>query len=218
MNECVRLGGQVPAATRRPLDFRVGRAAPCFGLNGTQYRVARGAASIFVCATNSRQVAIIRHMRPFPVQLRASREQAVGLGRVRRDSGTLQSSTPCSSDALSLRRSFPVAAANTAAAGRPRSAVAIGPGVEPTIRIARPICHIEQLRQQDATLAFPHQARIPYLALIRSASYGERCICCRAAIRLGCYLSRRRLTEVASCRPPRPNGPIPDQKLALTGD
>jgi hypothetical protein len=74
-----------------------------------------------------------------PYQIPCQKWQSVGLARVRCAGGTLQSSTRCSSEPLSVSRSLPVLAATDAAgAGCSWSVAAIpGPRGRPASRIAR---------------------------------------------------------------------------------
>jgi hypothetical protein len=97
------------------------------------------------------------------------KSQPVSLGRVRRDNGTLQSSTRCSSDALSLSRSLPVAAGADTETWSCSLAGAAGYGgrITQARRSARDMRCMERPPTRRSTLAYASRSHTPVLALRR---------------------------------------------------
>ncbi len=116
------------------LQFAKLAGARVLALSSSEEKLAR-ARELGAAATINYRPASVRHIPG----------QVVGLARVRRVAGTLQSSMRCSSEPLSLSRSLPVRWRSDGG-GAARSAAMAGPEAAPASRTVKRMCRIGRPR------------------------------------------------------------------------
>jgi hypothetical protein len=124
--------------------------------------------NVLIGAAHARSISC-RQETTKPEAARQSQRQLVGLERVRFIGGTLQSFVRCSSDALSLRRSFPVLTGAAVAVWLRSAAKVAEHGARPTRRKASMIrCMGLDSIMPGAPLHHPKRPHTPILAIGRA--------------------------------------------------